>query len=595
MKMKMKWMQRFRIRLTGLTDAVTRFPLTSVFLLAATIVNAYMIGSREDYLVLLLTLLFGAFLGAVSEAVFERFYTRVSSRLLVMGVAVLLTVGYYFILRPAPISEMEVRTRTIMALFALFIAFIWVPVIKSKVSFNKSFMISFQTLIITLFFSGVIFAGTSLILLAVDQLLFTINGEAYSQTANIVFLLFAPMYFLSLIPNYHSINREDSTEYLERIEKLAAPPKFLRVLISNILIPLISVFTFILVVYIIQNISGEFWKDNLLEPMLVAYAITVILVYILASEIENKFTSFYRKFFPKILVPIVIFQIISSYITLTDTGLTHTRYFVLLFGLFGVLTGLLTSFLSVKKNGLIAALLIVFATISIIPPVDAFTLSKNSQIRTLEEVLVKNDMLENNKVSPNSSISSEDQKKITNAVYYLNMMSYTKELSYLPKDFNTYEDFHTTFGFEEYRDPEKFHVDRYTFVTIKYPPTPIQITGHDFFVQLDMSLNLEFPEDSVQYEINKENQSYTLIKDVSKDKVEIKLRNENKDDILTFSSEEILDKFADYQGENFITNEEATFIKENEEAKMTIFMQNLQIEKEQPYTAIMTYVFVQIK
>jgi hypothetical protein len=112
---------------------------------------------------------------------------------------------------------------------------------------------------------------------------------------------------------------------------------------------------------------------------------------------------------------------------------------------------------------------------------------------------------------------------------------------------------------------------------------------------MDMSLHLEVPEDRVQYEVNKENQSYILLKDVSKDKVEIELRNENKEDILTFSSEEILDKFADYKGENFITNEEATFIKENKEAKMTVFMQNLQIEKEQSYTSIMTYVFVKIK
>ena len=58
-----------------------------------------------------------------------------------MGVVVLLTAGYYLIIMQAPSLSMEIEIRTAVALFALLIAFIWVPVIKSKISFNKSFMI----------------------------------------------------------------------------------------------------------------------------------------------------------------------------------------------------------------------------------------------------------------------------------------------------------------------------------------------------------------------------------------------------------------------------------------------------------------------
>ena len=158
----------------------------------------------------------------------------------------------------------------------------------------------------------------------------------------------------------------------------------------------------------IKSIGGEFWTDNLLEPMLVSYAITVILVYILASEIENKFTWFFRKIFPKVLVPIVLFQITSSTLSLADTGVTHTRYYVILFGLFAAISGILLSILPVRKNGVIAALLIVFATISIVPPVDAFTISRNSQTDALKDVLEQNNMLEDNKIKPNKSITEKD-------------------------------------------------------------------------------------------------------------------------------------------------------------------------------------------
>ena len=74
-------------------------------------------------------------------------------------------------------------------------------------------------------------------------------------------------------------------------------------------------------------------------------------------------------------MPIVIFQIISSIISLSDTGITHTRYYVILFGLFAATAGILMSFLPVRKNGVVAAMLIIFTVLSVVPPVDAFTIS----------------------------------------------------------------------------------------------------------------------------------------------------------------------------------------------------------------------------
>nr|WP_238321825.1 DUF4153 domain-containing protein [Carnobacterium jeotgali] len=118
------------------------------------------------------------------------------------------------------------------------------------------------------------------------------------------------------------------------------------------LIPLTAIFTVILLVYLLQNITGDFWTNNLLEPMLVSYSVTVILVYLLASNIETKSALLFRKIFPKVLVPIVLFQTISSVLKIQETGLTHGRYYVILFGLFAVIAGLIFSILPVKKKWL---------------------------------------------------------------------------------------------------------------------------------------------------------------------------------------------------------------------------------------------------
>lgn len=587
----MKWVKKLQDKLSGLTDAVARFPLSTVFLLGAALINAYLIINDQNDSSYLFTFIMGAFLGAVSQAAYERFFTKLAHRLMLMAAAILLTAGYYLIIQSVPTLGLEIQLRTYIALFTLLIAFIWIPTINNSISFNKNFMISFKSFFHSLFFSGVIFAGVAIILGAIDLLIVSLNYKAYPQAANITFLLFAPMYFLSLIPVYLNTNQKDQQQ---AIEKAARCPKFLEILISYIVIPLLSVFTLILVIYLVKNIGGEFWSDNLLEPMIVSYSITVILVYILASDIENKFTTLFRKIFPKILVPIVALQIIASFITLSDTGLTHTRYYVILYGIFAVVSCILLSFLPVRKNGVIAALLILFSVISSVPPVDAFTISKNSQMKTVEEILVKNGMLQNNKLTPKESIPDKDQEKLTNAIQYLSMMNYTDEMPFLPKDFDPYKDFRPTFGFDPYNDPGKFGDVPYTIVQVKQP-TPLKITGSDFFIQMDISSFNGSSNEEFHFE--KDGEEYSLSKDVSNKETEIKLLNESKDEILIFDTEEILNKFSTYKGENFITADKATFTNENDQAKITLVIQNLEFQRETSPTSIsaMAYVFIEIK
>jgi len=581
----MNWLKKFKDRLTGLTDAISRFPLTTLFLLAAAVVNAYSISTEKDDIKLLLTFILGAFLSAVAEVSYERFFSKYSSRLALMGAAIILTGGYYLIIRPAPNLSTEIEIRTVVAMFALLWAFIWVPVIKSSTSFNKSFMITFKSFFISLFFSAIIYGGISIILVAFNELIFKIGYTAYPHTANLIFILFAPLYFLSLIPNYS--RAKDDT-----VDQAAHCPTFLRILLSYIFIPLVAMFTLILVLYIFKNISGAFWDDNLLEPMLVSYAITVILLYILVSELENKFTVLFRKVFPKVLIPIVLFQVASSVISLNEMGVTHTRYYVILFGVFAIIAGVLLSFLPVRKNGILAALLIIFSAISIVPPVDAFTISRNSQVATLEDELLKYDMLENNKIKPNDSVSEKDRKIITNTVQYLDRMGYTKEIAWLPRNFDVYKDFYDTFGFHEYQ--ESGDENQPVYLTME-PSMPINIEGFDRFVQMDL---YPFDNDGKQKinDFEKAGKTYTLVTDTKGKRIDLKLVGEDSQELIRFNTQEIFDKFYHYNAtKGTITAEEATFTKENRRAKLTMVVQNVSIEKQANQNNAGIFVFIQIK
>ncbi|HEY5556866.1 DUF4153 domain-containing protein [Acetobacterium sp.] len=600
----MKIADKMKEKLSGLYEALSRYPLTVIFLVAAAVVNAMAIHQEVDYIKFLLTYVVGACLGFTLQAVWERFFYKTTHRLALMGLCLVLTLGYFLIVRQYTTTSIETWIRTSVAIFALLIAFIWVPVIKSKVSFNESFMIAFKALFNSLLFSGVIFLGITLIITAVDLLLFKVPEKSYMHVLNIVGMLFAPIYFLSLIPVYpggSDKNRspEEIEKNQEQITRSATCPKFLEILISYIIIPLLSIYTVILVIYIATNITGPFWTDNRLEPMLVGFAIAVILVYILASRLENKFAVLFRKIFPKVLVPIVLFQIVSSVLRIQDTGITHGRYYVILFGIFAGITGVLLSFMHVRKNGIIAALLIGFAAISIVPPVDAFTISRVNQGGILTTVLTENNMLADNTVTPNASVSEEDKKIISDTMNYLGMMGYTKGIPYLGDNFDLYADFYDTFGF--YRYQENPYGQESIYLSLDQQ-SPLNINGYDTFVLVNFYYQ-EAKSEPLIFDFEKDGKAYTFTQEKAPSPGTLKLTDEVGEELITVNMQDVYDHFDTSAVDNFTTSkdamsaEEATYTQGNDKADISLVAVTLNIDEsnsEQPYNGDF-YVLIKIK
>jgi len=590
----MKHIKRLQGVLEGLTDAFGRYPLTAVFLFAAAALNASDIYTGKDHGKYLMVFAVGAFLSLTGEAVYERYMYKQTGRWGLMAAAIALTTGYYFVIIPSPELGIELGIRTAVALFALLVAFILVPSIRSRVSFNESFMITFKAFFNALLFSGVLMAGISIILMATDRLLFGIDGDAYSHTANIVFVLFGPMYFLSLIPVFPGeADRGKEQEYLnvrdEKLDKSAYCPRFLEILISYIIIPLVSVFTVILAVYILRNVGGSFWTDNLLEPMLVSYAITVILIYILASRLDNRFAAYFRRIFPKVLVPIVIFQIIASVLSLGDTGVTHTRYFVILFGIFAAASGIVLSVVPITRNGIVAAMLVIFSVISIVPPIDAFTISRADQTGRLEAALARNNMLVEGRVRPAEGISEEDKQIIIKSFSYLRMMDYTGRLKWLPADFDRYGDFSKTFGFNEYDRPGELYENIYLVLEQQLP---IDISGYDSLVNVSMSTNNGKTTEKL-CDLEKAGIKYTLGKRTVGDKIDIVLYEGESREIISFDTAEMLERLSGYNnGKGSITPAEAAFTKENQEARIKLIVRNVNLEKHQDSVSMFAELYV---
>lgn len=609
----MKQLVKIKNRWKGMLDTVIRFPLTIVLLAAAMLSNTISLAIEESdpYGKLLITFLLGALLSAVFRLVYERFFTKPAVRYLFFGVTALLSLLYYLCIRNTEWNtQMTVRTSVIM--FILVIAFLWAPVIQSRYNFNDSFMAVFKGFFMSLLFHGVMYLGVFLIIGATDQLLFRVDYQAYIHAANILFVFFAPFYFLSMIPCYPGekeqsagldaeqllkkspdveaklSNREDLTEEEittemmeafskeekteetkvltakeEALAKAITPARFLEALISYAIIPISAVFTIVLLLYIITNITGEFWSDNLMEPLLVTYSITVIIVYILASTIHNAVAGYFRKIFPKVLIPVVLFQTVASILKIRDVGITYGRYYVILFGIFATVAGVLFCINPVKKNGLIAPILIVLSVISILPVTGAFSVSRSVQVERLKSTLIRNDMLSGDTLIPNSNLSEEDQKTIISSVEYLNRLDYSKDIVWLNGYLNSF-DFEEAFGFPMYQ----YMPTALKYIAVsrdRYSPIPVQ--GYDYIAHMYGKSG----EENVSFTL--EGDTYT-IRDASVLQDAAIVLEKNGVEINRIDLKQIYSQFMDSTDSEEKTTQELTFTNSNPDSTLTVIIEN---------------------
>lgn len=451
----------FRHLFRGISKAVFRFPLTVLSLTGAAVLICYTISNNYTPSLLIEKLIYtfvtGAFLGIAAQFAVERFTKFSQARPVVYLISALLTVGYFFIIWPAPEISNEITVRTLVAVFALTCAALWLPSYKNKADFNEICLIHFKSVSTSILYSGVLFIGLAAIITTVNILLFNVNDDTYAYMATIVWVMFAPFYYLSLLPKFNSNEECD----LEGLRNARNYPKFLEILVSYIAIPLVTAYTLVLFTYFIKILVTRHWPSGQLGPMVLLYSAAGLIIFILASLLKNRFAVLYCRIFPKVLIPVVIMQMISVGIRLNAYGITESRYYVALFGIFSIVIGLLTSFRPISKNSIIALLAAAFAIFSVIPPTDAFTVSRTSQINRVEKYLQAEGILAGKVLNPKENVSEETKIEITNILSYLDRSSSLKYIEWLPEDFTIYQDMEKVLGFKPaypgFRDDRYFH------------------------------------------------------------------------------------------------------------------------------------------
>ena len=467
-----------------------------------------------------------------------------------IGEGLILILYYFFLLEDL---KMVSTTRYAGVTLALYIAFLFIPYLKNKENFELYVIKVFGRFFITIIYSAVLYGGLAAILATIDKLLgVKISSNSYYYTFLIVAGIFAPTYFLGGLPTIkNSFTKENY-------------PNIFRVLVFYIVMPLISIYTLILYIYFAKIIILKQWPVGLVSHLVLWYAVISASVLFFISPIykENSFAKKFMKFFPKLILPLIMLMFFSIGIRVNAYGITENRYYVIVLSLwvFGVM--IYFSFAKKFKNIFLPITLSAIMIISVLGgPLSSYSISKSSQNKRLEKMLLSNNMLQDKKIVKASSISEKDKNEISSIISYFNSNHSLKDVKYLPKDFKM-DDMEKTFGFQY---SPNFSPQNCFYFNIMQTGEPIEISGYNYM--FDSRYRYDEKESNLPFSISYDYNSNILKIYQNKDVLYTKDMNE--------FSKKLIDKYGLRGKGEGINPNEMCFEDENSKVKVKIQIINI--------------------
>jgi len=581
----------------NLKETITRFPMTIVFLSSLSTVMFLII---EDYSSLDIDLLsrymfagiFGAFLATTVRFMMER-YENLKNSFLFYGLTILLTIGYFYFMTDDKVDN-KMLIHLLVISFALFAAYLYLPSSKNALNFGNVALAHFKSAFTAILYGIVLYVGIAAIIGAIDILLYDVDYKSYAHAANIIFIFFTPLYYLSLLPKFNSRDENDNAKK----EISFTYPRFLDILVSYITIPLITAFTAVLIIYFIKILATGVWPVGQIGPMVLGYSAAGYFIYILSSNLNNKFSVLYRKLFPLILIPLVVMQMVSSYIRIDAYGITESRYYVVLFGIFSIVCALVLIFDKKKNPNTIVLLSAVFALMSIIPPVDAFTVSKNSQERRLTEILNRNKMIVDGEIVKKTDLSTDDMFEITNISNYMYGMGYLDDMDWFPDKYadNYYGNFKNIYGFEQYYDRGFPGQEETLYLyAILDENEKINIEDYDLFFRIYIQNKRGPGEDIGEFSLKGKNYSIKQIPD-EKGYITITV-SDDTNTLIEIPMKEFIDGLFEKSNspKGLMDKDTLTIEKQNDKLKVKLLIYDMNVDRNDPddiYISANIYVFV---
>jgi hypothetical protein len=330
----------------------------------------------------------------------------------IVGIALLLL--YFFTTPDIDDATDQIRFLVFLTgshLLAAFAPYIVRNEINGFWQYNKTLFI--RTLAAALF-TGVLYAGLALALLAIDNLFnIEIDEDIYTDLAAILFCIFATWFFLAGVPSD-----------FEELEKVDSYPNALKIFTQYVLLSLVGVYLIILYFYTGKIlITWEWpigWVSSLILGLAVAGILSLLLLYPIRNREGNRWIASFDRWYYRALLPLIVLLFLAIGRRISDYGFTESRYFV--FGLSIWLAGVALYFVISRRDNIKVVPISLFAitVLSSFGPWGAFDVSVQSQTTRLRTLLEEKGLLVDGKVHPaNDTLDREVEGRVHSIINFL--------------------------------------------------------------------------------------------------------------------------------------------------------------------------------
>lgn len=259
-------------------------------------------------------------------------------------------------------------------------------------------------------FAGVLMGGLSLALFSIKTLFGVDIPEDVFESLMISCMVgFGPLYLLSNVPSGDEMLEEETTM-----------PKALKILGMYILLPILSLYLVILYVYlltiVVQWQLPDGWVSTLVTVLALGGFVTMAIVYPLAVQ-KDKLVSWLFRFFPLLLMPLLVLMSVGIARRLGDYGLTINRGLVLVLNawLYGI-----SIYLFITQSRHLKWIVISFAVIaflSVAGPWNVAAITERSILSELRSQLQQAGYLQETNLEP--KLADEQRERISELSEYL--------------------------------------------------------------------------------------------------------------------------------------------------------------------------------
>lgn len=296
-------------------------------------------------------------------------------------------------------------------LLAAVLPFVRRPLDRAFWQYNRVLL---QRFLLAAIFSGVIFLGLVLALAAVNKLLgVDVEPQAYGRIWFVVAFVVSTWIFLAGVPTD-----------LAALESRADYPTALKVLAQRILVPLVSLYIVILMLYLVRIIITRHWPSGWVGWLVSALGVTgtlaLLLVHPIArEESEGWIAKFTRAYWLAVLPAVVVLWLAIGQ-RVEQYGVTEPRYFLTVLSLWLFGTALYYTLRRSNDIRVIPGSLAVVVLLTAGGPWSAAAVSRRSQLHRLTSLLTSSGVLENGRVRAHEApVPFADRSEIAAVVDYL--------------------------------------------------------------------------------------------------------------------------------------------------------------------------------